>query len=178
MGRRDSLSARSVAETCLHVWTATGGSHFSGCPFYKECPRGHDVPDESCFEAVLAWLDEADPASELGPGELKAVEKRTPEGYLDHSDLKEAADKIIEIVSEGDPVPVTTREEDDAALALLHYSELLQKLAEAVPLPGSPTLAECVDKAIEIIKEWKTNRLPTPPKGHVIKEGEFRRKHR
>ena len=147
MGRRDSLSARSVAETCLHVWTATGGSHFSGCPFYKECPRGHDVPDESCFEAVLAWLDEADPASELGPGELKAVEKRTPEGYLDHSDLKDAADKIIEIVSADRP---DTQEGEDKS-TLQYYEGLLQQLSDAVGTTGGVSYGECVEKALVII---------------------------
>lgn len=150
MGRRDTLLANCITSMCDHIYHhgVEGDSHFDGCPFYNECPRGdEDEADGSCFEEILAWLDESDPASELGPGELRAVPKRTPEGYLDHSDLKDAADKLIETLNPS--------EGKGEGTDLHYYAELLNKLAMAVPLPGSPTYGECVDKAIVIIENYK-----------------------
>lgn len=139
MSRRDSLLARCVVEACQRV----SHGRFQGCPFHSKCG---DLPGETCFEEILAWMDGSDPATELGPGELQAVDAFSEDDKADQH--------FIEIVSA--PRPDTP--EAEAEVTLQHYSELLQKLAQAVPLPGSPTLAECVDEAIRIIEESKGKR--------------------
>jgi len=168
MSRRDSILVRNVVETCRLTWESSiagrfGGCpvHFTGCPLFHDCPQGNEAPhSEECVEALIEWLDSEDPGDTLGPGEMKLVEKRTPEGYLDHSDLKEAADNIIALLGadQSETPAGKSQSERELRATLHHYENLLQGLAEAVPLPGSPTHAECVDKAIEIIKEAESLR--------------------
>jgi len=99
---------------------------------FEACPLHKDcgkMPDDQCFHDLLDWMADCDPGDHLGPGNIEIVPA---------------------------PRPATQEDEDKATLS--HYTMLLHKLAMAVPLPGAPTYAECVDKAIEIIERAEGKR--------------------
>ena len=144
MSRIEGLTARNILAMCRHVWDTTSSDYYEGCPFHKNCGK---MPDQQCFYDLLDWMQDSDPGDTLGPGEMTLVGEHTEE------DLNPPG-QAIEIIPA--PRPATQEEEDKVCLS--HYSELLQKLAQAVPLPGAPTYADCVDEAIRIIEEWKAGR--------------------